>query len=78
MRTRNNNTGHPCLVIRTSKCLTLTSITWKASLVAAAAVGSPRKAFGSLQRTLGPPLRVSIFFPIAVSALQCVERYSQP
>ena len=55
----------------------------------AAAVGSPRIAYvdfvlvrqvaiGFLQRTIGPPLRVSIFLPNAVSALRCVERYSEP
>ena len=55
----------------------------------AAAVGSSRKAcadfvlvrkvvIGFLQRTIGPPLPVSIFFPTAVSALECVERHSEP
>ena len=65
--TRNNNTGHPCLVPGMSRPETLfMSIDWRASLVPAAAVIPAPIAYikvvavkklvvGFLLRTTGPP-----------------------
>ena len=69
--TRNNNTGHPCLVIGMSRTNLFMSINWRASLVSAAAVIPAPIAYikvvavkklvvGFLSRTSGP-LRWSVY-----------------
>ena len=81
--TRNNNTAHPCLVVGMSKTLNLfTSINWRASLVPVAAVIPAPKAkikymrskklvVWFLPRTVGPPLRVSIWMALGIFSEDC-------